>query len=1326
MSLGQFVPLFERIAEVVQDAHEHGIVHRDLKPSNVMVIERAGQLLPKLLDFGVAKLRDGATLPEGMPDLNYLLLPVTEDSGDSPVNVVRRPGASTITQPEPGDRDGLTQCNHTVGSPAYMSPELWNNAVTVGPASDLYALAVVAYEALTGRWPFHAAAMADFAELHCCAKVPPLGGEFPPALDRMFERALAKRPGDRWSTGSELAAALRSASGIGATQAGLPRLDEGVRDAWLSDAPQPLAESVAALDGARTVHQARDAAQALVRNLLRYLLAVVLATRSGDAQDDPALLELVRSLRKRELTAEERLQLVRLLVRPHANHRIPELIALVTPGANGADALEPILGFYSIAEDSGSEDAVLLRLGRRIPELTQLLRKTAFVLDYVLVVPRGGAAERWTGQRQQPRSQATVLGGELVEGHPMLLDRNGHICADLWPLVQAAAPSDGAQPELFVFDGRGRHGPQMIAAARGSGDSSAWSWVETHLIAEVEAKARMSDHLRTAAQQWDDRGRPHVLLWRGDVLADCEQWTRHTSAPPLGDREAAFVAASRRAARRARRIRRALVATGVLAVMGVAVGAAVLKMRMAEQLVTQAEVEEGRQAVLHDDISEAQLHLSEAYRRGDHSPGVSFMLARALQPRLAEQARFAAVKGRMWSAAFSPDGRQIVTTDDTCAQIWDAQTSHLLFTLPHGDEVNHAVFSTDGAALVTAAADIVRIWNPSTGALVRELRHDDSKPLIYYIVALSPDGKLVATIDAAGEVAHVWDSRTGAPLAELRNDASEFPSIAFSSDGHWLATSGGDDVRVFDTSTWSLALTLAGPRIRSLSFDPTGPRLATGSATGNATIWAIPEGVQIRHFREIGEPVDKIAFSPNGELVVTAIRDGAEQVWNARSGDLHSQSNYVRSKISSVEFDPASKLVVAAGESGAVVVTDAELGMPVVVLQAPQSIVRVAHFDPTSRRVVGASRSGSAWVWDATSPYHRWSSPPIGDDCGLVMSLEPDQRFVAIGCRDHATRIWDTSRDQLLAELPSATQVGGDFASAYPAVAADGERAAIARGHTVEIYELPGRRLLRTITHRAAVSAVAFASTGHDLVSGATDGAVIVARDGRDPIEMHASPFGIDVVGFLADGRVVAVDVAKQLLVFAADLDHGRLIAELEVPTRVGLLRSSQDGHRLITVPSYTGNTAPAVLWDLEHYRVIAKLEGNVGQVLSARFAASDRTIITTGNDGTVRLWDGATGRPSQTYRASARFFGDATLAPDGSVLVAGDSEGQLRFWDTATGRPLWILPAHKSHVVGVRFDNDDIVTRGFSGDVSRWRLPKPEQVIEACSAREACVIVSR
>jgi WD40 repeat protein len=114
--------------------------------------------------------------------------------------------------------------------------------------------------------------------------------------------------------------------------------------------------------------------------------------------------------------------------------------------------------------------------------------------------------------------------------------------------------------------------------------------------------------------------------------------------------------------------------------------------------------------------------------------------------------------------------------------------------------------------------------------------------------------------------------------------------------------------------------------------------------------------------------------------------------------------------------------------------------------------------------------------------------------------------------------------------------------------------------------------------------------------------------------------------------------------------------------------------------------------------------------VFSARFVAAG--ILTVGNDGMARLWDSETAQLRQTYRSGLRFLADATVDPDGSLLVAGGSDGQLWFWDLATGRVLWKLQAHKSDVVGVHFEGDEIVTRGFAGDVARWRLPPPAPVI--------------
>ncbi|MEM9493453.1 MAG: serine/threonine-protein kinase, partial [Myxococcota bacterium] len=124
LPLERFVPLLERLCEVVQTAHEQGIIHRDLKPGNVMVISRAGRLLPKLLDLGIAR------------DLS----PAVESSD----------GDSDVSHERSRSRSG----RGLLGSPHYMAPEQWYAPATVDQRTDIYALGVLSFEVLTGRPPF--------------------------------------------------------------------------------------------------------------------------------------------------------------------------------------------------------------------------------------------------------------------------------------------------------------------------------------------------------------------------------------------------------------------------------------------------------------------------------------------------------------------------------------------------------------------------------------------------------------------------------------------------------------------------------------------------------------------------------------------------------------------------------------------------------------------------------------------------------------------------------------------------------------------------------------------------------------------------------------------------------------------------------------------------------------------------------------------------------------------------------------------------------------------------------------------------------------------
>src|SRR5262249_32675003 len=158
-----------------------------------------------------AKLLDGELPPESTQDTVKRLRTVVAEKVPEEVLKEFRVGASTATDNSPsqgGGQSRLTPDGAPIGTPAYMPPEQWSSAVSGGPSADLYALAVFAFEALTGRRPFDGMSVTERVQLRCSGKVPPLGRGFPPALDQMFERALAERPEHRWSTALELAWAV--------------------------------------------------------------------------------------------------------------------------------------------------------------------------------------------------------------------------------------------------------------------------------------------------------------------------------------------------------------------------------------------------------------------------------------------------------------------------------------------------------------------------------------------------------------------------------------------------------------------------------------------------------------------------------------------------------------------------------------------------------------------------------------------------------------------------------------------------------------------------------------------------------------------------------------------------------------------------------------------------------------------------------------------------------------------------------------------------------------------------------------------------------------
>ena len=412
-----FAPLFGRLCEVVHSAHELGIVHRDIKGGNVMVIERSGQLLPKLLDFGIAKGEDGGTSP----------------------------GVAG---------DDLTGHGSTLGSPHYMSPEQWRSPGDVDARADIYALGVIAYRAITGGLPFAGIPRIQLAHAHLEVAPPPLPAAVPGPLGEAILRALAKRPEARWQTALEFATAVQRAVG-GAAPESVPIFDPAVRDTWVRSGPQPIADAVAHLASATTTVEADAALKELVAITCRWLAVIALAQLS-DASSTAEIREKARAVVGRDHGAPW-LWLARAVAA--SVDGIPELRAALV----ATDILE------ALAErlDDRDRPRTLAALGADMTAAAEALRPLEPLLAYVLVVGRGGGGESWQGARRRDRERVVVWGEPLPDGEVALLDARGAVVVTLSPLVQVRSPLPSAEPELFLLWRSGRGQARLMAAPWG-------------------------------------------------------------------------------------------------------------------------------------------------------------------------------------------------------------------------------------------------------------------------------------------------------------------------------------------------------------------------------------------------------------------------------------------------------------------------------------------------------------------------------------------------------------------------------------------------------------------------------------------------------------------------------------------------------------------------------------------------------------------------------------------------------------------------------------------------------------------------------------------
>jgi WD40 repeat protein/tRNA A-37 threonylcarbamoyl transferase component Bud32 len=871
--------LAEQVALGIAEAHRHGIVHRDLKPSNVLL---AAEGTPKVGDFGLAKMLDSTS--------------------------------------------ALTQSESVMGSPSYMAPEqAQGRAKNAGPAVDVYAAGAILYELLTGRPPFRGTtALETLEQVKTVEPVRP--SRLVPGLPRDIEticlKCLRKEPGKRYASALALGEELRR------FQDGRPILARRSTSAerfwrWCRRNPGLAAANVAAaalvtllflgtLVAAWTFRNQRDqirrAEHKTREGMFESLTAQARATRfsrqAGQRFDSlEALDRAARIARELKLPQESfdplRDQAIACLALPDMGktgrviHRPPGVVLV---------AFDLTMTRYALRFHDGTVLVKNVDDNQEIARFRAQGDRDIFVFGFspdgrylATTHFRGFALTVWDIDR---RAAAVNDPGPVSRGAARFSPDSRRI---------ALAHEDG---EFVIYDlpsgrprrsWRGSAPGDPVFSPDGTQIAVVYSDPKSPTCQILEAESG-----RLLRSMLLPTSRPLVgCAWspEGTTLAvSCDDFKIYLWDAATGIRKATLEGSTNAGLSAAFHPAGTLLASngweGRLRLWDAVLGRPVLS--LTSVAVNDCRFsQDGRIVVsLEDELTTYQVDPALEYRTFAHVSSEPIGYGRASIRR---------------------DGRLLAACTSRGVVLWDSSRGKELAFLPIGHTI-HLMFEASGALLTSGSAG-VRRWPvqldfdrgefhigpprqlrfPRSRAGIAEDRLGRIVALANFgathvltpdrkfevrplddvrSVAVSPDGKWLATGSHGHNGAQVWRIGDAARVADLRVEG--LVEVAFSPDGKWLLTSASP-CRLWEVGTWREARQIRG---WGLCFSPDGRLLAVMDARKVIHLVETESGRMVARLESPDScGITCATFSPDGSRLVVTSNDlpAAVHVWDLRA-----------------------------------------------------------------------------------------------------------------------------------------------------------------------------------------------------------------------------------------------------------------------------------------------------------------------------------------------------------------------------------------------------------------------------------------------------------
>jgi RNA polymerase sigma factor (sigma-70 family) len=548
-------------------------------------------------------------------------------------------------------------------------------------------------------------------------------------------------------------------------------------------------------------------------------------------------------------------------------------------------------------------------------------------------------------------------------------------------------------------------------------------------------------------------------------------------------------------------------------------------------------------------------------------------------------------------------------------------------------KIAHVADGADG--LDEAKADL------PLGAVVRlgtvRFRH----PGMVSALALSKNGKVLATGGGDGTMVCLWDAETGKPLRRLHRP--------------WSWT----DLRPHEPF-WT----------KSLAFSPDGRTVLASGPSGLLCLWSVDNGRPLRRLLGHRVMVRAAAFSPDGATIASASDDGAVYLWQAATGkQLRRCEGQRKHDVWSIAFAPDGKTLVTGGNCGELFLYDVATGRELRPCRGHRSVVTSVHFGKDGRSFVSGSHDGTIRLWETASgrELQRFRAGEV-----WAVALSSDSASVAALTREHFVHVWDLATAREMARFNVGWNVQGSLV-----FAPDGKSLIVSDGCSISRWDVATAKLLLLVQgHRAVLSSLSFAPDGKTLASGGWDGAVCLwdPATGAMIRRLAGHDDMLHAVSFSPSGRVLAsVSAGGAILLW--DPSTGRPLHRLRGYARSRLTLSfSHDGKTLAS----QGTEGLVHSWDVATGRDRGPWQGRQHFVIGVAFSPDGRLLASAGlvrrtdpkrsDDETITLWSVSSRREVRQLEGHSSLIGPVVFSPRGNVLASGAWDSTVRVWETATG----------------------------------------------------------